>query len=80
MSLKTLATADGTRPGWQQCGVDYIANQLSDEDRKDLELAIANTNVRYTEIASELRSMGFDISAQTVSRHSRGECACERAK
>ena len=57
------------------CTLAVITSGLDDTDRKALDDALAS-NAANTLIVRALASIGYRVSAQTLSRHRRGECSC----
>lgn len=78
MSLADLAKAPA-RPGRKECSVAWIASQLDEQDRADLEAAIANPSAALEAISKALSQMGYHIAAQTIGRHAHGSCLCGKA-
>ena len=70
------------RPG-PGCAVPGTLAQLSESERaavsSGLDIAFHKTDrhVTYRSISRFLRSLGYDISDQTLGRHRRGDCTCE---
>lgn len=59
------------------CGVAKARLSMSDDDRGYLDELIAGSDPdRY--IARLLVAAGHDIGIQTVRRHRRGDCSCQR--
>lgn len=60
------------------CGVALLIPQLDPESAKDLLQLIAGDQVTAETLATTLRTLGHDIAGQTIARHRRGACKCER--
>lgn len=64
------------KPG-TPCSLSIAIAQLSEEDKKDLNIALAD-RLRYpgTSIAAVLRKRGISVSGPSVQRHRRKMCTC----
>lgn len=60
------------------CTVGLIITDLDEEGRRDLSQAMDNPRVQHAAIAAGLHMVGHKVDAQTVSRHRRGLCSCQR--
>lgn len=69
-------------PSGPPCGIAVVISQLDDDDRTDLFAAFAGAplTVKYQQISDALAVAGFDIAAETISRHCRGRCRCGRTR
>ena len=77
MSLDELAELKPGR-GPQECACAYALRSLPPEKAGALRRALDNKPAaRSSDIARELRNLGFPCVQQSVSRHRRGDCACE---
>jgi len=76
MSLDELAELEPGR-GPQECACAYALRSLDPKKADTLRRALDNGAARSSDIARELRNLGFPCVQQSVSRHRRGDCACE---
>jgi hypothetical protein len=70
-----------------RCGLSAIREQLQDDEREALDVALSKIRSdqrqsrakRYSceWLANTLTDNGYPISRSTVSRHLNGECSCE---
>lgn len=62
------------------CSLHTIVETLQGDEREALLSALANRQIRHTDLARVLTNQGFKVSAVTVARHrNRGEsngCRC----
>jgi hypothetical protein len=72
------ANDEATRPN--RCVIQKVLEQLSDEDQKDLIVALADPGIMHVAIARALRNRGFEIGThgKTISTHRKGQCGCAR--
>jgi hypothetical protein len=63
------------------CSVATLLDQLEDDDRDNLLswLALKPAFMAHSRISRILRTAGYTISAGTIGRHRKGECACLRS-
>lgn len=61
-----------------RCRVAQIVESLDDEDGAALLSVIGNTIVQATTLAATLKDLGIDIPSQSIQRHRRSACLCER--
>jgi len=66
-----------TRRG-PECGFVEVYRTLQKPDADDLRDALVRPQITSTTIARVLGRHGLKIQPQTVNRHRRGECSCER--
>ena len=59
------------------CSVGVILGQMSKDQVKDFQLACQDHTIAGTVIARVLQRHGFDIKAESLRRHRKGECRCE---
>jgi hypothetical protein len=59
------------------CAVGLILNQMTEEERKDFELACDDPSIAGTVIARVLQRRGFSVKAEGLRRHRKGDCRCE---
>jgi hypothetical protein len=71
------AAHEEMRPG-PRCSVRAILDDLDEEDRADLERALADRTYPYSVVSEVLRRRGIEIRAYSLSRHHRGLCGCAR--
>jgi acyl-coenzyme A synthetase/AMP-(fatty) acid ligase len=75
--MQRLSYSAGNRA---KCKVAAMLEQMPDTATGEQVLtAIYNDSITATAIAAVMRSEGYDISAFSVRRHRRTECACESA-
>lgn len=68
------AKADVVGP---DCGVKLLADTLTRSERDALRVAFADSTIKHAALAGALKAAGKrPITATTISRHRRGECAC----
>ena len=60
------------------CRVHVILAGLNDRDRLALAAALADPAMGSGRILDDLRAEGYPLSRETLARHRRGDCACER--
>lgn len=68
--------AKSSRQG-AKCSVGLLLKQFDEQDRTDLEQAIANDSIPGAIIARTLRGLGYRCPDDAVLRHRRKACACE---
>ena len=59
-----------------QCAAGVALETYSKTERGEWADVLANPGIRHTEIATALKADDHNVSADSVSRHRRGECAC----
>lgn len=59
------------------CTVARLIADLPDDDRVALSDALADPGILLSAIERALRADGYEIAAQTLGRHRRGDCRCE---
>jgi hypothetical protein len=59
------------------CSVKIMIEKMSEQERKDFQLACDDPSIAGSVIARVLNRNGYDIKAQAIQRHTRGECRCE---
>jgi hypothetical protein len=62
----------------ERCATRQLLDSLSAEDRQDIETALKE-GVSVASVARALALRGAKITAPTMNRHYRKECACGRA-
>jgi hypothetical protein len=60
------------------CRVGRALEDLEAERRAKLAAALARPDITTTAISRVLASWGHEVSFATISRHRKGECACQR--
>jgi hypothetical protein len=60
------------------CGYQTLLNTLDKPDQIDLEAAMSDFGIQCSAIERALRQRGNNITATTLRRHRRGDCACGR--
>ena len=61
-----------------RCTVAKILDELDPERTGYLQEALARPHILHRTLANVLTDWGHPISLETVSRHRRGDCRCER--
>lgn len=59
------------------CSVSIMIENMDDAERKDFELACEDWTIPGTVIAKVLQRKGFNVKAEALRRHRKGECRCE---
>ena len=77
MSLLDDIEAETTGTG-PRCTVALLLRGLTDDDRADLETALANPAIPASAIHRALHKRGHSIGDTTLQRHRRGTCRCPR--
>lgn len=83
-SLLTAVTAERSARRRSECNVSLLIKQLtagSKTDRaiaRDLPAVLANLDLSAPEISRGLARLGHTLGPAPISRHRRGECACNR--
>ena len=62
------------------CSVRSAIAACSGEDAAALEVALGDSRWTHISIARALHAEGFRVSSSAISRHRKGECACEVAQ
>jgi len=71
---EALAAERNTRPG-PRCGVCRLMDNLCEEDRAELDAALADPDFKGAAIARAIKAEGLaDFQAQQINRHRRGDC------
>jgi tetrahydromethanopterin S-methyltransferase subunit A len=65
-----------TLPRHNSCAMGRILDLVQNEDKEAIEKALANRQISGTVLSKALKTEGYSISAFSVRRHRRGECAC----
>lgn len=76
MSLADALKKETIKPG-TTCTVATLIDRLGPDDQKVFLTAIADRAVSLAGIARALTKIGERISADTLGRHRRRECACD---
>lgn len=58
------------------CSIKTLLALLDDEHRAKLEAAMAST-YQHSAVARVLKKWGHNMHSDAISRHRRGQCACE---
>lgn len=61
-----------------RCGVAQLKDQLDPEDSAALLRVLERTSVPVPAIRDRLISAGYDISKDTLRRHRKSDCKCQR--
>lgn len=59
------------------CSVSLMLQEMTDSDRSEFLMACADLSIPGTIIAKVLSRKGFDIKAESLRRHRKGDCRCE---
>jgi IS30 family transposase len=79
VTLADLLEAEG--PGDRSpaiCRVSIVRAQLSPEDRAALDRVLADQRWTAARIAEVLGRYGYEMSAESMRRHRRGDCRCSK--
>ena len=76
MSLLTEALTVTTRAGGT-CGVRRLMDRLSESEQAELREALT-APVQSKALSKALSNRGHDLPPQTIGRHRRGDCTCDR--
>jgi hypothetical protein len=60
-----------------KCNVATVKEAMTKKDRSDLEDALADVMIPTATIARVLERNGHKLSAGSIGRHRRGDCACQ---
>ena len=60
------------------CSFQGLFKELSKADRDDLVLALSDLTLSSSAISRALVARGYNIRRDTVQRHRRRECACDK--
>lgn len=77
MPLADHKPGDVRRIPGPKCGIARLMHILDYEDANELQTWLDNPLYEGTQISEALRNAGHRVSAFTVNRHVRGDCACE---
>lgn len=75
-SLLEEMRVEARRPKGPPCGMRLILDALPDDERTQVEEALADRAITAHIIATVLTNHGHRIALQTVGRHRGGRCAC----
>jgi hypothetical protein len=64
--------------GAPTCTVAGLFDSMTPEDAAELGAVLADRSIAATTISRVLMARGFDVRAQPLQRHRRGECTCDR--
>jgi len=65
-------------PTRSECTIARIYAEMQKPDADELHDAMADHGISSAVIARVLKARGVNVQSQTVRRHRRGECSCER--
>ena len=68
--MDALLALPPTKPV-KECGVQWVLEQLNDDEAAKLLSVLENLNVQSTDIASLLHRHGYPVAHQTIQRHRR---------
>ncbi len=77
MSLLDDIKNNGKRTGGL-CSFQALFKELSKADRDDLLTALADMTITSSAISRALVANGHNIKRDTVQRHRRGDCSCDK--
>lgn len=75
-SLLEEMRTEARRPKGPPCGMGAILDNLSDDERLQVEQALTDRTITAHIIATVLTNHGHRVAIQTVGRHRGGRCAC----
>lgn len=78
--LFTDIVSENIRTPNDGCGMVRILHTMSDQDRADVEKALADPTIAASAIDRALRKNGHQTSGNMVRRHRRGDCACGHSR
>lgn len=61
----------------KKCIVGNLIESLDADDRKELLIAIADSNIQSSKIVVALNRRGHKVSDKSMWKHRRNECACD---
>jgi len=64
-------------PRHQECGVGFALRTMDPDMAAKFARAMANENVRHSELESALAEHHFPVAQYAIGRHRRGQCKCE---
>jgi len=74
MALKDALVANiGAKKG-PVCTACIAINSMTEEDQRDLKVALDDPVYTSMGIARALKAEGYEVSGQTLQRHRRGDC------
>ena len=62
-----------------RCGLDTVLATLGKDDAAKLRAALDAPHITHAAISKWLKQHGQNVAAETVGRHRRKDCACDRA-
>jgi hypothetical protein len=82
MALSDVAANFDSGVPWRTCATCHALSGMSEDDAAVLVGLLSNRNVRYKELAAELRRDPDSptIEWDALSRHARGECVGMKAR
>ena len=82
MSFADIANSIEARPPGLPCGMATVLNQMSEEDREQLEFFLFEEprSMSNPNLQAAIRKFGFDVSKSAVALHRRRECRCFTGK
>lgn len=60
------------------CGVHRVLERLDPVEADELRVAMDDPSIMHSVLSKVLKTRGFDVADQTVSRHRNGICRCPR--
>lgn len=58
------------------CGMVKLLDRMNEQDRSDVEKALADETITGEAIGRALRRNGFKVNSSMIRRHRRRDCAC----
>jgi len=60
------------------CKFGKVLRELDPDDRAGLEEALSNPRITQISVVNVLSRRGFHVDRDTLSKHVRGKCVCQR--
>ena len=77
MKFADALAVETDRPG-PKCRTGILLEELPKDDAADLRAALADPTVAGSMIARALTKLGHPMQAQSIVRHRKGDCGCDR--
>jgi hypothetical protein len=77
--LGTFADALAAQPEKNRgevCTVERVRRAMSDDDRQQLDAALADFGISHARLSRALGAMGHKVDQSTVGRHRKNDCKC----
>ncbi len=72
------AAQQGKRRAGGICGIHKVIEQMDEKDAADLAVAMDDPDIDSATLTTVIKSRGFYLGLETMQRHRRGACSCER--